>query len=86
MHEINDDEEDVPKRGVQPADNRPGPEREEGTADEEGAAQIEHAVQPARRQVRQEEERVRQLEVDVVHVDALVRLASEGSVEKAGRH
>lgn len=86
VYEIDGDEKGVPERGVEPTDDHPGPERKEGTADEQGAPQIEDAVQAARGQVRQQEEGVRQLEVDVVNVDTLIRLASESSVQKGWRH
>lgn len=87
VHEVDADEQGVPERGVEPAGYRPGPEREEGTAHEEGEPEVEGPVEAGtRRQMREQEEGVGQLEVDVVNVDALVRLASEGSVEKGWRH
>ena len=52
VNEIDGDEESVPKRRVQPADNRPGPEHEEDTAYEQRAPQVQHAVQAARGQMR----------------------------------
>lgn len=56
MHQVNEHEDGVPKKGVKCAENHPPPETEEHTADGEGNTQVKDPVDAVRSQVGQEEE------------------------------
>lgn len=66
MDEVDQDEDGVPEEGVEGAQDDPAPQREEHAPDGERDAQVEDAVDAVGRQVRQEQEDVGELEVDVV--------------------
>lgn len=83
MDEVDGDEENVPDDSVEIALNSPAPQREEHAADQHSAAEVQHAVEPIGRQIRQEKERVRQLEVKVIGISPFCARAAESS---SGRH
>ena len=66
MHEVDEQEESVPEECVESAQNDPAPDGEEGRADGQHDPQVDEAANAARCQVRQEQERVGQLKVDVI--------------------
>lgn len=66
MNQIDQHEDGVPEKGVKGAQNHPAPQTEEHTPNSEGDPKVEDAVDAVRGQVGEEEEDIRQLEVDMV--------------------
>lgn len=85
MHEVDEDEYGIPEEGVEGAQDDPAPQAEEHAADGERDAQVEDAVDAVRGQVRQEEEDVGQLEVDVVDGQPVVADAELPEVDPTSR-
>ena len=76
MNKINYDKQNIPQSCIHPTQDGPSPIGKEGTANEQCTSQIENTKQTTRGQVRQKKEGICQLKIYMVHIDTLVRLAS----------
>lgn len=83
MYKVNSHKSEIPENRVKEALHSPAPEGEEGAADEDGAPQVEHPVHAVGREVREEEEGVRQLEVDMVRLFPFRAVHRRGVAERA---